>query len=310
MSKRMPELVVPSVEDAERIAALINARSQAPPRVSEETAAGVAEWFDLPVPRCGGGHAARGRPRRVGRGLRRRQRAGGRRPEGHGRPARAPGRGSGDARALRLGERRARSSGSARRVGSSSSRTRTTRPLARAARGDGLQRRPLLVRDGARHRGRRSQAPVWPRRPRGQDARSPGQRGGASAPGRGFCRRTGSTPRLARHVAQELRAAGVDSGALSVVWDGDEIAGLCLTRPAHGEDEPIGWIGDLAVRAPWRRRGLGERFCSHAFRLFAQAGKRARRARRRQRQRDGRAHALRAGRAARRPAEQHVGATA
>ena len=44
----MLELVVPTVEDADRIAALINARSQALHSVSEETARGVAEWFDLP----------------------------------------------------------------------------------------------------------------------------------------------------------------------------------------------------------------------------------------------------------------------
>ena len=36
---------------------------------------------------------------------------------------------------------------------------------------------------------------------------------------------------------------------------------------------PIGWIGDLAVRAPWRRRGLGEALLLHSFRLFAEAGK-------------------------------------
>ena len=65
-----------------------------------------------------------------------------------------------------------------------------------------------------------------------------------------------------------------DSGLSSVVWDGEEIAGLCLTRPSHGEDELIGWIGDLAVRAPWRRRGLGQALLLHSFGLFAEAGKR------------------------------------
>ena len=42
----------------------------------------------------------------------------------------------------------------------------------------------------------------------------------------------------------------------------------------HGEDELIGWIGDLAVRAPWRRRGLGQALLLHSFGLFAEAGKR------------------------------------
>jgi len=44
----MPELVVPGVADAARIAAVINARSQALHGVTEESADGVVRWFALP----------------------------------------------------------------------------------------------------------------------------------------------------------------------------------------------------------------------------------------------------------------------
>ena len=48
VSKRMPELVVPAVEDAGRIAAVINARAIALGGATEESAEGVARWFALP----------------------------------------------------------------------------------------------------------------------------------------------------------------------------------------------------------------------------------------------------------------------
>ena len=60
-----------------------------------------------------------------------------------------------------------------------------------------------------------------------------------------------------------------------VAWDGDEIVGACINRPRRGEDETIGWVGVLAVRRPWRRRGLGEALLRESFALFAERGKRA-----------------------------------
>jgi GNAT superfamily N-acetyltransferase len=47
-------------------------------------------------------------------------------------------------------------------------------------------------------------------------------------------------------------------------WTADEL---------REEWDDLGWIGDLAVRAPWRRRGLGQALLLHSFRLFADAGK-------------------------------------
>ena len=37
----------------------------------------------------------------------------------------------------------------------------------------------------------------------------------------------------------------------------------------------MGWVGVLAVRRPWRRRGLGEALLRESFALFAERGKRA-----------------------------------
>jgi mycothiol synthase len=52
--------------------------------------------------------------------------------------------------------------------------------------------------------------------------------------------------------------------------DGDEVAGVLL-----GEMLPDrGWVNDLAVRRPWRGRGLGEALLRHAFGAFYRRGQR------------------------------------
>ncbi len=58
-----------------------------------------------------------------------------------------------------------------------------------------------------------------------------------------------------------------------VATDGDEIAGIALCRPERGGDFNVGWVNILAVRKPWRRRGLGKALLEHAFREFRARGK-------------------------------------
>ena len=70
-------------------------------------------------------------------------------------------------------------------------------------------------------------------------------------------------------------SAGQDTTLWRVAWDGDDIAGLCINRPSRGEDDAVGWVGVLAVRRPWRRRGLGEALLREAFAGFAARGKRS-----------------------------------
>ena len=50
----------------------------------------------------------------------------------------------------------------------------------------------------------------------------------------------------------------------------DEIAGLALCSPKTTEDPEMGWVDQLGVRRPWRRRGLGLALLCHAFGAFYQ----------------------------------------
>jgi mycothiol synthase len=57
-----------------------------------------------------------------------------------------------------------------------------------------------------------------------------------------------------------------------VARDGDEIAGVSLCRVSHSGDESHGHCSVLAVRRPWRRRGLGLALLRHSFVEMAQRG--------------------------------------
>ena len=62
-----------------------------------------------------------------------------------------------------------------------------------------------------------------------------------------------------------------DPSLWGIAWDGDEVAGVCINRPERGEG--VGWVGVLAVREPWRRRGLGRALLLDAFATFGAAGR-------------------------------------
>ena len=59
-----------------------------------------------------------------------------------------------------------------------------------------------------------------------------------------------------------------DPALWHIAWDGDQIAGYAQTRFRNG----IGWIGNLGVRRPWRKRGLGEALLLHSFNEFYKRG--------------------------------------
>lgn len=61
-----------------------------------------------------------------------------------------------------------------------------------------------------------------------------------------------------------------DPACVPVVWDGDELAAVSLNYPKRLGD--WGWIGTLAVRPAWRRRGLGLALLHEGFRRFADRG--------------------------------------
>jgi len=59
-----------------------------------------------------------------------------------------------------------------------------------------------------------------------------------------------------------------DPALWHIAWDGDHIAGYAQTRYRNG----IGWVGNLGVRRPWRKRGLGEALLLHSFNEFYKRG--------------------------------------
>ncbi len=58
-----------------------------------------------------------------------------------------------------------------------------------------------------------------------------------------------------------------------LAMDGEEIAGISLCSPRLPEDENLGWVGQLGVRRPWRRQGLGLALLQHSFVEMYQRGK-------------------------------------
>jgi mycothiol synthase len=55
-----------------------------------------------------------------------------------------------------------------------------------------------------------------------------------------------------------------------VAEDDEQIAGVALCSAARGPE--TGWVNVLAVRRPWRRRGVGRALLLHAFRDFRRRG--------------------------------------
>jgi mycothiol synthase len=63
-----------------------------------------------------------------------------------------------------------------------------------------------------------------------------------------------------------------DSSLQFLAWDGDEIAGVCLCAPHQSLEPGYGWVDSLGVRPPWRRRGLALALLLHAFAEFRARG--------------------------------------
>jgi ribosomal protein S18 acetylase RimI-like enzyme len=63
------------------------------------------------------------------------------------------------------------------------------------------------------------------------------------------------TPPFFRTAYLDFR--GFDPDLWFLAWDGDQLAGLVLAAPEYEGDAALGWIRLLAVREPWRGRGLG-----------------------------------------------------
>ncbi len=57
-----------------------------------------------------------------------------------------------------------------------------------------------------------------------------------------------------------------------LAMDGDEIAGISLCNKWASDDPDCGYISHLAVRKPWRKRGLGLALLRHTFSEFYRRG--------------------------------------
>jgi GNAT superfamily N-acetyltransferase len=64
-----------------------------------------------------------------------------------------------------------------------------------------------------------------------------------------------------------------DTSLWRLVEAGGELAALCMSTPARGDDQTVGWVGVLAVRRPWRRRGLARALLLESFGLFRSRGR-------------------------------------
>ena len=67
---------------------------------------------------------------------------------------------------------------------------------------------------------------------------------------------------------REMTRETFDPSLWFLAMDGDSIAAINLCANEAGE----GWVNDLAVLRPWRRRGLGLALLQHAFREFYARG--------------------------------------
>ncbi|MGE5251407.1 MAG: GNAT family N-acetyltransferase [Bacteroidota bacterium] len=65
---------------------------------------------------------------------------------------------------------------------------------------------------------------------------------------------------------------GFDPGLWFLAMDGEEVAGISLCRSGTHDDPELGWVNDLAVRRPWRKRGLGLALLLHSFGEFHRRG--------------------------------------
>jgi mycothiol synthase len=67
---------------------------------------------------------------------------------------------------------------------------------------------------------------------------------------------------------------GFDPSLWFLAMDGDDVAGISLCKPGASEDPEIGWVDALAVRRPWRKRGLGLALLRHSFAEYYRRGRR------------------------------------
>ena len=66
-----------------------------------------------------------------------------------------------------------------------------------------------------------------------------------------------------------------DAALCVVAMDGEEMAGVAMCEPSIAGDESRGYVEVLAVRRPWRKRGLGLALLHQSFRVLYERGRTA-----------------------------------
>ena len=79
-------------------------------------------------------------------------------------------------------------------------------------------------------------------------------------------------PRWKHYVSND---EGYDPELFFFVKEGDQIAGTARCRKMSWEEKDMGWINELSVLRPWRRKGVGKALLLHCFQAFEQRGKRS-----------------------------------
>ncbi len=79
---------------------------------------------------------------------------------------------------------------------------------------------------------------------------------------------------IRRYKHHLIESESFDPSLWFIAWEDDQVAGLCICRPTAYDDPDVGHVNILAVRRPWRKRGLGLAFLRHAFNEFYEHGKR------------------------------------
>jgi GNAT superfamily N-acetyltransferase len=77
---------------------------------------------------------------------------------------------------------------------------------------------------------------------------------------------------LKRYKYFLIESESFDPSLWFIAWEGDLVTGLCICRPTAYDDPDAGHVNILAVRRPWRKRGLGLAFLHHAFNEFYNRG--------------------------------------
>lgn len=76
-----------------------------------------------------------------------------------------------------------------------------------------------------------------------------------------------------RWKAHNFSRPDFDPSLWFLAMDGEQIAGMSLCRGQSNDDPDMGWISTLAVRQPWRRRGLGLALLHYSFAEFRRRGR-------------------------------------